>query len=191
MARMVKKRVLNAPIESVFRVLEDQPNIPDQNRGVKESHSTNDISGGVGAQRHCSLVPLGGLEETLVEVESPTRFVLTVDSVSGMPMKRGKTTFNLQQIDGGCQIEVEYNYSTKYGPIGWISLPFMALMLSTGFNKFLKDLEAAAQTEQYQQRKKNTKTEPKNKIAKKTESLLDFLIKRYSKNHLYWRSQAY
>ena len=67
MREITVEKDVEAPVDAVWAVLADFPNIADWNGGVKKSFSTNDQTDGVGATRHCDLSPAGGLEETVVE----------------------------------------------------------------------------------------------------------------------------
>ncbi len=68
-----------APRADVWRVLADFPNIADWNSGVKVSRATSSATGGIGATRHCDLIPAGGLDETVTDWQDEQRLVISID----------------------------------------------------------------------------------------------------------------
>lgn len=140
----VRRQVPTSRTE-VWNVLADFPNISDWNSGVKTSLSTSNSTEGLGAQRHCDLAPVGSLEETIVGWTPESQMVITIGSTSKLPIKNGEVTFDLvTESDNQTTVAVEYKYTTKFGPIGRLMGPMLDKQLSTGFQGFLSDLEAAA-----------------------------------------------
>jgi uncharacterized protein YndB with AHSA1/START domain len=139
-------REINAPLSAVWDVLADFPNIARWNTGVKKSYSTGDAIGGVGATRHCDLAPAGTLEETIREWQPETRLVISIDSVTKLPIKRALVTFELVG-DGGdwpTTVGVDYAYEPRFGPVGNLISGMIDRQLTKGFTGFLADLDASA-----------------------------------------------
>jgi uncharacterized protein YndB with AHSA1/START domain len=137
-------REINAPLSAVWDVLADFPNIARWNTGVKTSFATSEAIGGVGATRHCDLAPAGALEETIREWQPETKLVISIDSVTKLPIKSALVTFELEG-DGGdwpTTVGVIYAYDTKLGPIGRLLGPLLDRQLTKGFTGFLADLDA-------------------------------------------------
>ena len=141
----VSRRISSAP-EKVWAVLADFPNIASWNRGVATSFATSDSTGGVGAQRHCDLVPFGELEETVTEWDDGRRMVISVDSAKKLPIAQGEVTFLLRPVDGATEVTLHYAYQPKFGLLGQI-MGSVALdrQLAKGFKGFLRDLETTSQ----------------------------------------------
>ena len=133
-------RPIDAPKTAVWAVLADFPNISDWNSGIKASHDTGDGVIGLGAQRHCDLAPLGGLEETITGWEPNEKLVVNIDSATKLPISNGEATFTL----GDGETTIDYSYEPK-GLIGKITAPLLDRQLRKGFGGFLADLETAAQ----------------------------------------------
>ena len=133
-----------APRSSVWAVLADFPGISKWNGGIKNSFSTSEATTGVGAKRHCDLVPMGELEETVAEWVPEEKLVVSIDKASKIPLKSGLATFEL--IDGGdvTPTTINYEYEPKGGPLARIFGPMLDRQLTKGFNGFLADLEAEA-----------------------------------------------
>jgi uncharacterized protein YndB with AHSA1/START domain len=136
---------IDAPRSDVWAVLADFPNIASWNSGVKKSFSTSDATQGVGAQRHCDLAPMGGLEETVKAWEPQSRMEVSIDSAEGLPIRSGLATFALQPSGSGTHVSVVYSYQPKFGFIGELMGRVMLDgQLTKGFNGFLKDLDRTA-----------------------------------------------
>lgn len=129
---------------SAWAVLADFPNIATWNSGVAKSFATSETVGGVGAQRHCDLSPTGTLEETILEWEPESKMVVSIDSVTRLPIRRGEVTFTLTGDDDRSATAVDYQYETKWGLLGRLMGPILDGQLTKGFDGFLADLEAAA-----------------------------------------------
>jgi len=132
------------PRSAVWAVLADFPNIASWNSGVANSFATSDAVAGVGAQRHCDLSPTGTLEETIREWEPDSRMVVSIDSATRLPIRRGVVTFTLTGDGDRSATELDYRYDTKWGVAGRLMGPVLAAQLTKGFNGFLVDLETAA-----------------------------------------------
>ena len=130
----------DAPRSAVWAVLADFPNISRWNGGVKASHDTGDGVVGLGAQRHCDLAPVGGLEETITGWQPNEQLVVHIDSAAKLPISSGEATFSL----GDGTTTIDYAYQPK-GLIGKITGPLLDRQLTKGFQGFLADLEKAAQ----------------------------------------------
>ncbi|MFQ5556492.1 MAG: SRPBCC family protein [Acidimicrobiales bacterium] len=144
MREITVERTVEAPTAAVWAVLADFPNIAEWNGGVKKSFATSDNTKGVGASRHCDLSPAGGLEETIVEWREGEKMVISIDSASKLPIKKGLVTFSLDGVDGSTDTSVHYAYETRFGPLGRLIGPLLDKQLVKGFNGFLGDLETAA-----------------------------------------------
>ncbi len=140
----VSRRIPSAPAK-VWAVLADFPNIATWNTGVAKSFATSDSTGGVGAQRHCDLVPFGELEETVKEWDDPRRMVISIDSAKKLPIAHGEVTFLLGAADDATEISVTYTYQPRFGLLGQIMGSLVLdRQLTKGFTGFLKDLDAAS-----------------------------------------------
>ena len=141
------QRTISATRDAVWAVLADFGNISRWNDGVKNSWLTGPVSTGVGATRHCDLKPLGQLEETVREWVENERMVVQIDSVKVLPIESGQVTFSLiHGGEGATKVTVDYDYTTKWGAVGRLLDSRIAKQLSTGFEGFLDDLAAAAET---------------------------------------------
>jgi hypothetical protein len=127
--------------------LADYPNIADWNDGIKTSYATSEATDGVGAKRHCDLAPLGALEETVTAWDPEDRMVISIDSASKIPIKRGEMTFTLNDADETTDFAMSYDYEPRGGFIGNLLGRLIDGQLRKGFTGFLDQLESAAQTQ--------------------------------------------
>lgn len=138
-------KVLAAPQSAVWAVLADFANISSWNSGVSASfHSGGPIEVGVGTQRHCDLKPMGGLDETLIEMQEPNRAVVRIDRATRIPIKRGEVEFLLEAEGEHTRTTVNYAFEPNGGPLAGLVGRMLEGQLTTGFGGFLDDLEAAA-----------------------------------------------
>ena len=137
-------RRLDSSPAQVWAVLADYPNISSWNSGVTKSYSTSEESSGVGAQRHCDLAPLGGLEETIREWVPEERLAISIDKASKVPIKHGLATFTMAPDGEGTSFSLNYDYTAKGGPVAGLVGRMMRGQLEKGFNGFIDDLAPAA-----------------------------------------------
>ncbi|MDH3300301.1 MAG: SRPBCC family protein [Acidimicrobiia bacterium] len=129
---------------SVWSVLADFPNIAGWNSGVTNSFSTSESTSGIGARRHCDLSPTGTLEETIRVWEPEHRLVVSIDSATRLPIRKGEAAFTLTDDGDRSTTTIDYRYETKWGVVGSLMGPLLDTQLTKGMNGFLADLEAAA-----------------------------------------------
>lgn len=146
MRNVTVQRDIQAPASAVWAVLADFPNIAEWNTGVKKSFSTSgEQVAGVGAQRHCDLAPLGGLEETVREWEEGRRLVVSIDEAAKVPLRRAEATFELADQGEVTPLTFAYRYEPKGGPFAALVGRVLDAQFRKGFEGFLRDLEAEAQ----------------------------------------------
>ena len=128
-------------------VLADYPNIASWNTGIKQSFATSQATEGVGAMRHCDLAPMGALEETVKEWEPESKMVISIDSATRIPIKRGQMTFSLAEAGDNTDFQMSYDYEPKLAFLSFVVGPMLDKQLRKGFGGFLDDLEPAAQSQ--------------------------------------------
>lgn len=144
MRQITLNRPMPVPRSAVWAVLADFPNIAWWNSGVTKSYATSESTGGVGARRHCDLAPTGTLEETIRAWDPEHHLVVSIDSTSRLPIRRGEARFSLTGDGDRSTTTVDYRYETRWGVVGTLIGPLLDNRLTRGFEGFLADLEAAA-----------------------------------------------
>ncbi len=138
------ERRIGAPPAAVWAVLADYPNISSWNSGITNSYATSDATEGVGAQRHCDLAPMGGLDETIQEWAPEERLVISIDKAPKIPIKQGLMTFSLAPDGDGTAFTMNYEYKAKGGPFSGLMGRMLRGQLEKGFTDFIDELEPAA-----------------------------------------------
>lgn len=139
----LERRLDSSPAQ-VWSVLADYPNIAGWNSGITASYSTSDSTEGVGAQRHCDLAPMGGLDETIREWVPEERLVISIDKASKIPIKQALMTFSLTPDGGGTSFAMNYDYEAKGGPISGLMGRMLRGRLEKGFTGFIDELAPTA-----------------------------------------------
>ncbi|WP_425390224.1 SRPBCC family protein [Ekhidna sp.] len=124
-------RKINCPSSRVWEVLSDYGNIANFHPLVKRSYATNTIRG-LGATRHCDLLPMGAMEEKITNWEDGRSFVSEVMGGKMLPpchFMRG--IVQLQPSEEGCEVHFTFSYALKFGLLG----KFMNLFLKPQFEK--------------------------------------------------------
>ncbi len=119
MSSFKTQTTIDAPIESIWRVLADIGSISTWNPGVVESHVTTHDIGGVGAGRHCDLGGRNYLDEKVVEWEPERRLTMRIIGTN-LPFRRADIRFTLQQGTGSTVVSVSPEYELKYGLVGML-----------------------------------------------------------------------
>ena len=107
-------RTIDAPVNAVWNELADFGNIYVWNPGVTESYLTSDQGEGVGATRHCSLSPLGAIQERIVEWEPNRQLKINIYDFAKLPMKNAFADFRLEDLgDGRTRVDLHYEYENS------------------------------------------------------------------------------
>ncbi len=149
MREITVARTLNAPSDAVWTVLADYSGISRWNRSVKESHTTNGLETGLGAQRYCKMAPAGSLTETITAWQPEELMIVTIDSTSLIPIGRGVVDYSLKPAGGdqSTAMEIRYAFDVKGGRVGQLAAPLVGRQLANAFEDVLTDLEDAARSD--------------------------------------------
>lgn len=124
---------INASKEKVWQVLRLIGEIEKFHPLVKKSKTISKLNSGLGAKRHCELLPMGQMEEEVVAWNEGTSIVLEVVGGKMLPpyhFMKGKVDL----IESGEQTKVvfSFSYQLKYGIIGRL---MNALLIRPQFKK--------------------------------------------------------
>ncbi|MGH1494044.1 MAG: SRPBCC family protein [Acidimicrobiales bacterium] len=149
MREITVARTLNARCVAVWAVLADYAGIERWNRSVKESHTTNGLETGLGAQRYCKMAPAGSLTETITAWKPEELMVVTIDSTSMIPIGKGVVDYSLKPAgdDQSTAMEIRYAFDVKGGRVAQIAAPLVGKQLIKAFEDVLTDLEEAARSD--------------------------------------------
>ncbi len=134
-------RTIEAPVAAVWNELADFGNIVAWNPGVTESYLTSEQESGVGTTRHCSLAPLGAIQERIMSWEPHRRLEINIYEFSRLPMRDAHADFRLRDL-GGARTEVEIHYRYEPSRLGkLIPAAYFQSQLERGMGALLKGLD--------------------------------------------------
>lgn len=123
---------IDAPTQKVWSNLADFGGVYKWSPGVKFSRSTSVNNEGLGASRHCDLIPAGSVEERIIEWHGGESLTLEIYKGKGAPpFKKAVATISIKADGASTVVTAKFDYSMKYGPIG-------ALMDLFVVDRFLK-----------------------------------------------------
>jgi len=125
---------INAPKEKVWEILADFGGILNYNPNLSDAYSTSTANSGIGATRHCELLPMGSIEERIVEWNDGSDYQIEIYEFNG-PLPPLKNVFARLSVeaDGNQTIAtMTMNYDMKLGLIG---ATMNALMVKSQYEK--------------------------------------------------------
>ncbi len=119
MTRITSEVLINAPKNEVWDIIADLGAIENFHPGVTKSYYTSKVKNGVGASRHCDLLPAGSIEETATEWHEGEGYVLEVRGGEGLPpFKKAHIRLALKRDGHQTVATLSFEYTLKHGPIG-------------------------------------------------------------------------
>lgn len=124
---------INAPKEKVWAILADLGGIQTFNPNVSKSYYTSDSKEGVGASRHCDLLPMGAVEEQVIEWRSGESYTIKITEGQKIPpFKHNFGRLSVKEDGRGSIATMHFEYTLKYGFIGAL---MDRLMVKSQFSK--------------------------------------------------------
>lgn len=119
MTRLTREVTIDAPAASVWEVLADFGAVYRYNPNVERSHSTSEAKQGVGAARHCDLIPNGTLEERIVDWTEGKSYLVDIYGGSKVPpFKQALAQLVVRPNGHGAIVTGTLEYSLRFGPVG-------------------------------------------------------------------------
>ena len=107
---------INAAKDNVWNILKSIEKIENFHPLIKKSYATTDKRSGLGAKRHCDLLPMGEMEEQVVEWEEGKSFVMEVIGGKMLPPYHFmKGEIELLEIKTTTKVTFTFSYLLKYG----------------------------------------------------------------------------
>ena len=103
----------------LWQVLKHPGNVQEFHPLIKKSYMTTEKINGIGAERHCDLLPMGQMEEVITEWNEGNSFTIEVTGGKMLPphhFMRGR--FELEEIGSGTKVTFTFSYKLKYGILG-------------------------------------------------------------------------
>ena len=134
MAKITDSIRIDASKDKVWAILADFGGIINFNPGLRDSYSTSDANEGVGATRHCDLLPMGSIEERIIEWNEGKDYTIEVYQFDGPLPPFKEVIANLRiEADGNQTIAtMTMEYDMKMGLIG---VAMSQLMIKSQYKK--------------------------------------------------------
>jgi uncharacterized protein YndB with AHSA1/START domain len=140
------QRRMAAPVDSVWAVLADFPNLADHWRGLKATRSIGEQARGLGARRLVRLKPMGSMEETVIKWEDGRTIATKNEPSASVPFSQAEATLHIEPDGDGTVARFEYRYLPRGGPLGRVTGPLIDRMLTVQFTSMLSAVEKAARS---------------------------------------------
>ena len=145
MAMIIKKNKINASKEEVWDIISDIGAIQNFNPNVSKSFYTSEIKEGIGASRHCDLLPMGKVEERIISWKDGEEFTIEIYESKSMPFL-GVGKFILKEEGGKTEVTMSLTYRMKGGILGALMAVFMKGRISNAMEGTLTGLKHHIET---------------------------------------------
>ena len=145
MAMIIKKNKINASKEEVWNIISDIGAIQNFNPNVSKSFYTSEIKEGIGASRHCDLLPMGKVEERVVSWKDGEEFTIEIYESKSMPFL-GEGKFILKEEGGKTNVTMSLTYRMKGGFLGSLMAVFIKGRISNAMEGTLTGLKHHIET---------------------------------------------
>ncbi|MCH7760334.1 SRPBCC family protein [candidate division TA06 bacterium] len=116
MSVLSKQIRIDAPVESVWKVLADYGGVAKWAPSVNHAVLTTESKGGIDCERQCDVAGFGKVKERIVEWEEGSHYTFTVEGIG--PMKFVRSNWSVRP-DGNMTIAiVTIDFKVKFGPLG-------------------------------------------------------------------------
>jgi carbon monoxide dehydrogenase subunit G len=143
MHRVSVRRVIEAPSEDVWAVLEDFGGVASYNPGVLDSGIVAGPETGEGATRYCELDEGGRIEEKIVAYEPGEGYEVDFTDTGDFPMAEMRAEMWVESLgDERSEVTMAADYEPKFGPLGWVlAKVMMNSKLKESFEETLEGLD--------------------------------------------------
>jgi uncharacterized protein YndB with AHSA1/START domain len=107
-------REIDAPVETVWEILNDFGDIQRWSPGVTYSELTTDGPVGEGSTRRCDFAPFGGVNERIDRHEPHERLTVDLYETSKLPISNAVADFNIAPHGDGTELTLHYSYTPNW-----------------------------------------------------------------------------
>lgn len=132
---IVKETIrIDAPKDKVWDILADFGGIINYNPSISNSYSTSEANSGLGATRHCDVLPMGSVEERIIEWNEGSDYLVDIYEFNGPmpPIKSAQARLSVEADGNQTIATMEMEYHMKLGVIG---VAMDNLMLKSQYQK--------------------------------------------------------
>ncbi|MCH8927788.1 MAG: SRPBCC family protein [Candidatus Marinimicrobia bacterium] len=135
MTEVIKEIEINASKDKVWPILADIGSIQNYNPGVTKSLSTSEAKTGIGASRHCDLLPMGSVEERVIEWDEGNSYKIEIYDGKIVPFL-GTAVFEVSENGENTHVKMTMNYEMKSG----IMASMMGMMMKGKMDKAVESI---------------------------------------------------
>ena len=132
-------RLIHAPIDRVWNVMDDFGNIAEWNAGVSASRMLTEGEVSHGTERRCDLAPMGAVHERITRHEVGERMTIHIYKAFKLPLKEAVADFTFASKGDDTEATVDYSYTPNV--FGRIMGPWLDKQLRKGIGGLLKGLQ--------------------------------------------------
>ena len=132
LTKIIKEIEINESKAKVWSVLADIGAIENFNPSVTKSYSTSENKQGIGASRHCDLLPMGSVEERIIEWEEGESYKIEIFEGKAIPFK-GTGKFELTGNGKSTTVKMTFEPIMGNGLLGKL----MGFMMKGKMNKMI------------------------------------------------------
>ena len=145
MAMITKKIKIDSSKNKVWDILSDIGAIQNFSPSVSKSYYTSEIKEGIGASRHCDLLPMGKVEERIIGWKDGEELTIEIYESKSVPFL-GEGKFILKEEGGKTNVTMSLTYRMKGGFLGSLMGVFMKGRISKAMEGTLKGLKHHVET---------------------------------------------
>ncbi len=140
MTTIIREVKVDVSPEKVWEIMADIGGIQKFNPGVSQSYKTSASNSGLGATRHCDLLPMGSVEERVIAWNEGRDYQIEIYEGKGTPpFKTAVATLAVQPDGDGSQVTMSLTYQLKFGPVGML---MDQMMIKRQFSKAIPGILA-------------------------------------------------
>ncbi len=132
-------REIEAPVETVWEVLDDFGDIQRWSPGVTKSELTSEGPVSEGSTRHCDFAPFGSVNEKIDRYEPNQRMTVNLYETFKLPISSATADFNIAAHDGGTVLTLNYSYTPNL--LGRLMSAYTNKQMRKGIGGLAKGLE--------------------------------------------------
>jgi len=132
-------REIDAPVATVWEVLDKFGDIAEWSPGVKSSALTSDGPVSKGTTRHCDFAPMGGVNERIDTYIPNQRMTVALYETFKLPISSATADFTLAAKDNGTELSIHYSYTLNR--LGRVAKGTTDKQMLNGMTGLAEDLE--------------------------------------------------
>jgi carbon monoxide dehydrogenase subunit G len=116
-----RSRILHAPKDRVWEVLDDFGGVWKYNPGVESARIVSGPETGEDACRECVFYDGGRIEETILDYDPGTAYTVAFTDVGSYPLVSNRVDITVDELDEThSEVTITARFTPKYGPLGWL-----------------------------------------------------------------------